>query len=83
MKTITFNDVLTTTEIGNDPEWARPPKGGETLEGLGRSYLYQRIKDGSIRSIALRRRDKERGIRLIHLPSLRKFIADCDQQQNG
>lgn len=83
MSTTISNDVLTTSEIGNDPEWVRPPKYGQTIEGIGRSYLYELIKEGAIRSIALRRREKQRGIRLIHLPSLRKFIAECDKEQNG
>jgi hypothetical protein len=69
-------DVLTTTEIVSDPEWVRPPKCGQTLEGCGRSFLYELIKEEKIRSVALRARDKQRGIRLIHLPSLRRFIAD-------
>jgi len=70
-------DVLTTTEIATDAEWVRPPKPGQTVEGLGRSFLYELIKQGKIRSVALRSRDKQRGIRLIHLPSLRRFIADA------
>ena len=76
-------DVFTTSENGNDPEWVRPPKVGQTIEGCGRSYLYELIADGLIRSVALRRRNHKRGIRLIHLPSLRKFIAECDRDQNG
>jgi hypothetical protein len=83
MNTTMSNDVLTTAEIGNDPQWVRPPKYGQTIEGCGRSYLYELIKEGRIRSVALRRREKQRGIRLIHLPSLRKFIAECDRDQNG
>jgi hypothetical protein len=75
--------MTTTTPITNDPEWVRPPKPGQTIEGCGRSFLYELIKTRRIRSVALRARDKQRGIRLIHLPSLRKFIAECDQEQNG
>jgi hypothetical protein len=73
----------TDKNILHDPEWVRPPKSGQTIEGCSRAYLYELIKDGTIRSVALRRREKQRGIRLIHLPSLRKFIAECDCDQNG
>jgi hypothetical protein len=71
-----ISDVLTSTEIVNDPEWVRPPKPGQTVEGCARSFLYELIKERKIRSVALRAREKQRGIRLIHLPSLRRFIAD-------
>jgi hypothetical protein len=74
---------FTTKEIANDPEWARPPKLGQSIEGLARSYVYELIKDGSIKSVSLRKQNQSRGVRLIHLPSLRKFIADFNNDQNG
>jgi hypothetical protein len=40
--------------IFHDPEWVRPPKSGQTIEGCSRAYLYELIKDGTIRSVALR-----------------------------
>jgi len=76
-------NVCTVRNISHDPEWIRPPKAGQTIEGCSRAYLYELIKQRKIRSVALRRPENQRGIRLIHLPSLRKFIAECDQEQNG
>jgi hypothetical protein len=71
---------LTTTEIEEDPQWSRPPADGHTLEGCRRSYLYELIKEGKIRSVALRRKGRQRGIPLIDRASLRKFIAaECDR----
>lgn len=61
--------------LGSD--WGRLPHAGERLEGLSRSYLYKLIMDGSIRSHVLKKRGAVRGCRLIHLPTLREFIADA------
>ncbi|MBL9143902.1 MAG: hypothetical protein JNM99_09495 [Verrucomicrobiaceae bacterium] len=54
--------------------WARLPKAGERLEGLSRSYLYELLTANLIRSHVIKRRHCIKGIRLIHLPSLRAYI---------
>ncbi|MFN0128009.1 MAG: hypothetical protein ACKV19_15120 [Verrucomicrobiales bacterium] len=59
-----------------ETEWVRLPLPGQRLEGLGRSYLYELITQGRIRSYALKKRGAVRGIRLIHLPSLREYIEN-------
>lgn len=58
-------------------EWCRIPKTGETLEGLFRSQLFALIKTGAVKSAAIKAPGAARtGIRLIHLPSLRQWIAN-------
>lgn len=57
-------------------EWCRIPKTGETLEGLFRSQLFALIKTGAVKSAAIKAPGAARtGMRLIHLPSLRQWIA--------
>lgn len=58
-------------------EWCRIPKTGETLEGLYRTQLFALIKTGAIKSAAIKQPGAARtGMRLIHLPSLRQWIAN-------
>jgi hypothetical protein len=57
-------------------EWVRLPLPGQRLEGLCRSGVYDLIRAGAIRSHCLRKRGAVRGIRLIHLPSLREYIEN-------
>jgi hypothetical protein len=57
------------------PEWARIPRVGQTLEGLFRSQLFALVKKGEIKSAAIKEPGAARaGMRLIHIPSLRKWI---------
>ena len=56
------------------PVWVRIPEATR-LSGLGRSYIYELIASGKIRSRVLkRRRDATRGIRLVSYDSLCAFI---------
>ncbi len=57
-----------------DTEWARIPGAGCRLEGFCRAELYSLLREGKIRSKNLCKPGKERGIRLIHVPSLRHYI---------
>lgn len=59
--------------VKNKPEWLRVPEAVR-LFGLGRSYLYELIGAGSIRSTSIRRRGALRGIRLISYDSLVAYI---------
>jgi hypothetical protein len=54
--------------------WARLPGVGERLEGFCRGELYNLLRDGKIRTKVLRKPGKERGIRLIHVGSVRDYI---------
>ena len=57
-------------------EWARLPKTGERCEGLSRSHLFLLIQSGEIKSAAIKAPGAARaGQRLIHLPTLRQWIA--------
>ncbi len=54
-------------------EWYRIPDA-ICASGLGRSSIYGFIKDGKIKSVCLRKRNNQRGIRLINADSLNEFI---------
>jgi len=57
-------------------EWARIPPVGENLEGLFRSQIYALVNRGEIKSAAIKQPGAARaGMRLIHIPSLRAWIA--------
>jgi hypothetical protein len=56
------------------PVWLRVPSAVQVF-GIGRSRLYELIRDQKIVSKCLKqRRDSQRGIRLISYDSLRSFI---------
>jgi hypothetical protein len=57
-------------------EWARCPKTGQALEGLFRSQLFKLMSSGAVKSAAIKAPGANRtGMRLVHLPSLRNWIA--------
>lgn len=61
-------------EEGLTPVWLRIP-GAIRISGIGRSTLYGLIQEKKIRSMVLKkRRDANRGIRLISYDSLLEFI---------
>ena len=63
--------------VAPNAEWARIPKTGTSLEGLYRSQLFALIKTGAVKSAAIKQPGAARtGMRLIHLPSLRQWIAN-------
>jgi len=67
----------TAARVNPGAEWARIPKTGECLEGVFRSQLFALIKTGEIRTAAVKQPGAARtGMRLIHLPSLRQWIAN-------
>ena len=53
------------------------------VTGLTRSWFYPRISDGRIRSAVLKDDGRSRGIRLIHMPSLKRFIEENLEEDNG
>ncbi|MDD4018749.1 MAG: hypothetical protein PHV28_12490 [Kiritimatiellae bacterium] len=69
----------TAARLGSNPaaqEWARIPRVGQTLEGFYRSQLFALIRDGKVKSAAIKQPGQIRpGMRLVHLPSLRAYIA--------
>jgi hypothetical protein len=56
-----------------EPEWLRIPDAVR-VSGIGRSTLYNLIGAGAIKSVCLRKRGCQRGIRLISADSLRTYI---------
>jgi hypothetical protein len=74
-----FHDSFTTETPAATP-WTRPPEwldvpGATRAVSLGRSYLYQLIHDGSVRSICVRKPGCVKGKRLISAASLMEFLA--------
>lgn len=62
--------------VATSQEWARIPRTGDALEGLYRSQIFALLRAGAIRSAAIRAPGATRaGMRLIHVPSLRSWIA--------
>lgn len=55
------------------PEWLRLPDATRA-SGIGRSSLYELVKENKIKSVCLKNRNSTRGIRLINADSLSKFI---------
>lgn len=53
------------------------------VTGLKRSWFYPRIKDGRIRSAVLKDDDRSRGIRLIHMPSLKCYIENNIEEEGA
>ncbi len=50
------------------------------LEGITRSGIYELILHGQIRSKSLRKPGCTRGIRLVHIPSLRAYIENAGEE---
>ena len=66
-----------TTTGNNSDQWARIPRTGQTLEGFYRSQLFELVREGKIKSAAIKQPGQIRaGARLIHLPSLRRYIEN-------
>jgi len=69
----------TAAQVGThtNQEWARIPGVGETIEGLYRSQLFALVRSGAVKSAAIKAPGAARaGMRLIHIPSLRAWIAE-------
>lgn len=61
------------------PEWLRVPEAVRTF-GTCRSTLYEWIAEGKIKSMCLRKRGAQRGIRLISFDSLADY---CERAANN
>ena len=59
-----------------DPEWCKVPQA-IALCGVSRSGLYEEFDTagGPIRTATIKKRGALRGIRLVHVPSLRAWIS--------
>ena len=72
---------LTAAPLKPGAEWLRP---GDVRysHGIGRSLLYELIRDGKVRSICLRREGRVTGMRLVSAQSLNEFIASHAEESN-
>lgn len=76
-----MNDVDTEkTATAPGCMWVRLPGVGMRLEGFCRGELYLLIKAGQIRSKVIRKPGRERGIRLIHVQSVRDHIERAGEE---
>lgn len=53
------------------------------VTGLKRSWFYPKMKDGSIRGGAIKDPEKNRGLRMVYMPSLKEYIEANIQEDNG
>lgn len=69
-----MTNALTSTNAR--PEFLRFPRTGQRclITGLSRPFLYTLAKEGKIKTVSLRDRNKQRGVRLISADSLLAFI---------
>lgn len=83
--TATLHPISTPVVQQAQPEFIRLPKTGEHCHwcGLGRSQLNALIKDGTIKSISLRKQNHKRGTRLIVLETVLKYIRGFDTNANA
>ena len=59
--------------FAQDPEWLRIPEAVRRF-GLGRSTIYELIRNREIKTALIRKRGNTRGIRIISTDSLRAFV---------
>lgn len=67
------NERKQLNSFGQDPEWSRVPEAVRRF-GLGRSTIYELIRNREIKTALIRKRGNTRGIRLISTDSLRAFV---------
>ena len=72
-KTSAVTYQMTTAPVQPGIEWLRPGDVRRT-HGLSRSYLYELIAEGKVRSVVLRRNGRATGCRLISARSLENWI---------
>lgn len=80
------------TTAPDKPEWIRMPKGREKCKytGLSRSFLYTLVTPSKengykppIKSISLRRRGMQKGVRLISYDSLMQYLRGLPNDFSG
>lgn len=62
------------------PHWLRPAQV-PYYYGLGRSTVYNLMKDGLIKSVSVRKKHTIRGCRLISAASLDHYLSTLQQKQ--
>lgn len=64
------------------PEWLRVSDAVSAF-GMCRSSLYELIADGTLKSVSLRKRGAQRGIRLISFDSLADYVNRAAVGESG
>jgi hypothetical protein len=57
-----------------EPEWLRVPAAAARF-GLSRTHLFMRIGDGTLESKHIKQPGRARGIRIISVDSIRRYLA--------
>jgi hypothetical protein len=70
-----------TVFIPPSEEWARMPKPMERLNGLSRTTLLELHRLGHIRMSVIKRPGAQKGIRLVHMPSLLNYLEDLSKAE--
>lgn len=74
-------EARATFTANTNQEWARMPDIGQQLEGFYRTELFKLIKENKIKSAGIKAPGCAKvGMRLVHLPSLRSYIAKHAEQ---
>lgn len=60
-------------EVDNS-DWLRLPKPRSRLWGLARTTWNELLDSGQVKGITLRKRDAQRGIKLIYRPSAESYL---------
>jgi len=63
--------------------WARMPKPKERLWGLSRTTLLELSEEGQIRTVAIRKPGRMKGIRLVYMPSLLAYLDSLSTEKEG
>jgi hypothetical protein len=77
MSTISFTE--------NSGDWTAQPvrwmriRECVRIYGLSRSYLYELMQNGEIRSASIRRKGAQKGVRLLSVDSIESFIRNCSE----
>jgi hypothetical protein len=70
-----------TVFIPPSEEWARMPRPLERLNGLSRSTLLELHRLGHIKMSHIKKPGSQKGIRLIHMPSLLNYLEDLSKAE--
>jgi hypothetical protein len=68
----------TTAPVQPGAEWLRVSDVTKLFR-ISRSLTYELIKEGKLRSVCLRRKNRQSGIRLIATDSVRAYIASFEE----
>jgi hypothetical protein len=80
-KQVTAEPIASAKVATLEPEFCRPADC-RNLFGLSRTFVYQLIQGGKIKSVCLRKPGAATGIRLLHVASIREFLTSQLEASN-